>query len=1287
MIKPCAKITLDIQQPSTATFVALKKRDIGRKIIISLSDGGFPYEIADDCYAVLTAKKPDNNTLYNHCEIDGNTIVYEITEQTTAAAGRMKAEVKLYGADDTLITSATFRIIIDGTVYDEGEVESTSEFSALTELILKVTELLNSVDLIGEDGYSIFLTSYNLPYVEESAEGSLVVNLSSIAPAEIETQGKEIKVGDLILSENGVIGSVTAVSASQISVKSFVNICSPHIGENGNWHVGSTDTGVKAQGEDGTSASLTVKYNTSDSKSTSPTQWFDSMPILTEEYPYLWMKVTVTTSTGVSASETGVIGFHSSVYKQQGFDIPATKNLNMGGKAISGINYASFNDAGGDPDCGTYMQSDEGIYDEDGHVTGQVFSFYGSCGDEPVVLRNIHDPIQDSDAATKKFVEDTVVNRLATLTLGQHTDGLIYIFINGQPMGNGLEIGEIKEIVEDPTLLTDIVEYYRTPTQEVVDTVNSYDDSVLSFVVIADTHGSANQHNSQAIVNYMLENSKADKCFWLGDVCIHEWVPDEFVEYATPLLKNKDKIFFAIGNHEYSRADGSSDDMSALVDYFTAQRNPTENFNYYHDDVEHKVRCIIVDTEKQGNNREWIAEAINTLPDGYKYLVFGHTPIGYSDGADGVPWAINDATTSLTILENNPQDCIGYFCGHEHVDAKHIVRNRYWEVCFICDRFDNTNWYDGFAVTDRVVGTISEQAVSVVSINIETGDVIVHRIGAGSGYTYNYLIGECLVTNQLTNVTTDSAVTNVFEGESYTANLTPDDGYEITSVMVTMGGVDITSDAYLNGVVFIENATGDIVITAIAAQGELSYTDEGYIANGLTWQLDGINNTGNGHSSTATEWVDLVNGNNLAMLDPNGLSWGDDCLVVNGSVVYHDDVPVDGLTVELVFQNIREAAENYIGTFAAAGGTPCHILSIRNDGSATFASYSDTGGSNVYTNLGVSHLDKMAITIVYGSANGDAERVYVNGELLTELHNSSYSDSWVSALLPGNRYLKLGGYQTGGGSYGMQGNIYSFRAYNRQLTTDEVRENYAVDVERFFTKEVTYTDEGYIANDLTWQFDGINNTGNGHSSTATEWVDLVNGRTMSLSDTENLSWGEDCLTMTESGYVYRDNEKVNALTVELLFHNKKETGSVVVGTFAGTDEYGTAHMLALSDTDSATFIGGVCNYTNLGVPHTDKMAVTIVYSALSSDAERVYVNGELLTELHNNSHSDSWNGAIHAGFAEEGSCYLSFGRYKDGGSYDMAGDIFSFRAYNSNLTTEEVQANYAVDVERFGLTS
>lgn len=81
----------------------------------------------------------------------------------------------------------------------------------------------------------------------------------------------------------------------------------------------------------------------------------------------------------------------------------------------------------------------------------------------------------------------------------------------------------------------------------------------------------------------------------------------------------------------------------------------------------------------------------------------------------------------------------------------------------------------------------------------------------GSSSTSSYM-----VVNNLTNVTTSNTTTSIADGDSYTATLTPVDGAVIDSVMVTMGGVDITSIAYVNGVITIDSVTGSIVITAIA---------------------------------------------------------------------------------------------------------------------------------------------------------------------------------------------------------------------------------------------------------------------------------------------------------------------------------------------------------------------------------------------------------------------------------------------------------------------------------------
>lgn len=139
------RISLDIHNTSSGEAVNAKRGDTGRRICISLVDGGVPYIIDEDCYAVFTAKKPDGNIVFNDCTIVKNMIIYSVTEQTVAVEGRVNCEIKLYGSDAKLITSPKFTILVSGTVYNEGdEVESTDEFSALTTLISEVQELRNS---------------------------------------------------------------------------------------------------------------------------------------------------------------------------------------------------------------------------------------------------------------------------------------------------------------------------------------------------------------------------------------------------------------------------------------------------------------------------------------------------------------------------------------------------------------------------------------------------------------------------------------------------------------------------------------------------------------------------------------------------------------------------------------------------------------------------------------------------------------------------------------------------------------------------------------------------------------------------------------------------------------------------------------------------------------------------------------------------------------------------------------------------------------------------------------
>lgn len=141
------KISLDIHEHGSNVSLKTKRGDTARTLYITLTDGRNPYIISEDSYAVFTAKKADGTPfLFNYCSIIGNMVSYTFTPQTCAAAGKLDCEIKLYGADSTLLTSASFSLVVADTVSDEEiVVRSEMEVTALTKLISDATALIADV--------------------------------------------------------------------------------------------------------------------------------------------------------------------------------------------------------------------------------------------------------------------------------------------------------------------------------------------------------------------------------------------------------------------------------------------------------------------------------------------------------------------------------------------------------------------------------------------------------------------------------------------------------------------------------------------------------------------------------------------------------------------------------------------------------------------------------------------------------------------------------------------------------------------------------------------------------------------------------------------------------------------------------------------------------------------------------------------------------------------------------------------------------------------------------------
>lgn len=191
MIQSTFRFSLDIHEAHSNVCLTVKKGDKNsRKLYITLTENGFPYEISGECYAVFTATKNDGKVLYNDCGIEDDTIIYELTPQTTASSGVMDCEIQIYGADDALLTSPRFLIVVDETVYDtETEIVSTDEYNALVALVSKI---------IGNNG---------LPSPQSAKVGQF------IAVSAIDKNGKVTKT----VAVDPPIGTIAAVSGRMLS--------------------------------------------------------------------------------------------------------------------------------------------------------------------------------------------------------------------------------------------------------------------------------------------------------------------------------------------------------------------------------------------------------------------------------------------------------------------------------------------------------------------------------------------------------------------------------------------------------------------------------------------------------------------------------------------------------------------------------------------------------------------------------------------------------------------------------------------------------------------------------------------------------------------------------------------------------------------------------------------------------------------------------------------------------------------------------------------------------------
>ena len=381
----------------------------------------------------------------------------------------------------------------------------------------------------------------------------------------------------------------------------------------------------------------------------------------------------------------------------------------------------------------------------------------------------------------------------------------------------------------------------------------------------------------------LLQSQVDDMLGWLGEA--HKGIPcfhaignhDTGIYYHEQMLEDGETgVYTETGEYLYKTLTA----LSASED--TVFGDSTNGGYCYRDFADKKLRVFLLNTSEKlvnaqkdqgtyGAQRVWFANALldlNGKSDAadWSFIVLCHYPADYGATmplsellkayVEGASFTITDPVSSYYVGDgtsqtvdfsgNNSAKFIAQFHGHTH---NFLVSKLYsyatgsgvqydaWRVAIPNGQYNRENYYSTVgSYTDisfaqdtsysKTANTAKDTSFVVNVINPSEEKIYSFCYGAG----YDRVIGYAAtvyysVTSNLSNVTSSNTSVSVEENQSYSATLSVADGYEMQSVVVTMGGVDVTDEYVTENKIQIGTVTGDIVITAIAT-AVTSYTNQ-----------------------------------------------------------------------------------------------------------------------------------------------------------------------------------------------------------------------------------------------------------------------------------------------------------------------------------------------------------------------------------------------------------------------------------------------------------------------------
>ena len=139
-------IQLDTALPGSQLVLYARKGDARiYTLAVSLCERSVPVVLPETWRAAFRGKKPDGTRLYTDAAVSNGQVKVYLGAQAFTAEGVVKCQIDVLGANDELLYSPAFDILVEPAALEDAEIQSSDEFSALLRVLRSVDDMTVSI--------------------------------------------------------------------------------------------------------------------------------------------------------------------------------------------------------------------------------------------------------------------------------------------------------------------------------------------------------------------------------------------------------------------------------------------------------------------------------------------------------------------------------------------------------------------------------------------------------------------------------------------------------------------------------------------------------------------------------------------------------------------------------------------------------------------------------------------------------------------------------------------------------------------------------------------------------------------------------------------------------------------------------------------------------------------------------------------------------------------------------------------------------------------------------------